>query len=559
MPAPSASGTLSQSSSTQSAWGPGWQFKPQFLAREIYSDNIGLASHSADSRAAFVTELSPGLRIHRDGSRNKFDLNYRLQSFFYAGIDRGAQLRNRLQMNSTTELVDDEIFLDSRSTIGQANTNAVGRLVTDNSSATNTQSEYKSFRLSPYWRPHLGGYVEGEIRFAYGYVGSGNTSSLSNAHLIQESVNLENGHKDMPFGWRANFNNYDIQREQSAGIRGSNDILFRNYNGELSYGLTKEYFVLAQAGVYDNDFGSSSGARQSRNGAYFTPGLAWIPSPRFSLAGGYGINNRFATLRWSPTPRTGLQVYYRNSDVGGATSTGFGTGLNNGVAGFGQTLSSTQDASTGQGYNLWSSPFGPLGGGNVGSTWNGSLFHRTRMTFWNATYLVSTTTVQQLLSEQQVFDRLVDVQGNLGDPEANPVPIDLPSFSDAIITRKRGQVSVTGFTAKNTVRLSAYHENRRYEGDISSSDRDVYGFMASWNWRIGSRTSSTVRGAWQEIQSQGNRSNQSELYYVSWILNRRVTEFLDGAVELRHQQLDANDRRSDYTENRVSASVNVHY
>lgn len=540
-----------------------WKFSPSVSARQSYSDNIALdpSGHQSD---AFITQLNPGFRINRDGSRSKFDLNYQLQTIFYEGYNQNPRINNQLQMNSKTELIDESVFLDSTSSIGQVNTSSTGRFNLDNTYASGNTTEFRTFRISPYWRPHWGRYADGDVRVSYGSFSTdgGGNNGISDSNNVQESVNFRNGDAILPFGWRANFYNQDQYRSQSSsGSGGSNDVSFRNYNGELSYRLTSEYSVFVQAGTYDNQFPGSNHNTQSRNGSYYTIGAAWTPSPKFSASVGYGKNNQFASLRWIPSQRTTLSVQVRDSRVGGSPYSS-GSGIQNSGTGYGSGYGSTYSGTGGS----YGSPYGQLGGGNTGTTWNGLFQHRMRNTTWSANYNVSTTTVQNILFDQQVFTTpTTDLTGSNADPVLNPRSNDLSTLTDDIITRKRAQLSVTHSFSKNTLTLSGYQEDRKYSS--GTNDQEVLGFSASWNWRLTQLMSSTLQGTWQQIDTTQTTSSstqqQNEYFNIGWILNRQISSHFNGALELRHFQQDGaqgsviNSGTGKSTENRVTASINV--
>jgi uncharacterized protein (PEP-CTERM system associated) len=133
----------------------------------------------------------------------------------------------------------------------------------------------------------------------------------------------------------------------------------------------------------------------------------------------------------------------------------------------------------------------------------------------------------------------------------------LQSFTNEVITSKRGQISVSGFTAKNSLTVGAYQETRR--GQTNSNDQDVLGFSAIWNWRFTRRTISTVQATWQQIDNLNNLngSGKNELSYVSLGLSRLISPEIFGYLEFRHLQQDSDTAENQYDENRVTASLNV--
>ena len=521
-----------------------WLVTPNLTARGIYSDNINLSGSGQRSSSsagqngddAFVTELSPGVSVRRRG-RNLFNLDYRMQNLFYAGTDTDPRINNQLQMNSTTELWDNSVFIDSTSTIGQYNNSTTGRFAFDNVSQTGNTSDYRTFRISPYWKPHLGGYAEGTARVTYSNIGGGNFDS----NIFEQRIDLRSGNWFDSLAWRANFYNQENTRDNGVGgASATGDVKYRNYNGELRYRLSKEFSPFIQAGRFENDFLGQTNISGARNGGYWTAGLAWTPSAKLAVQGGWGSNNHFISVAWEPSKRTTFQIIYRDSDIGGAYGGGGFGGLGYGGAGFG-------GAGFG-GAGFGGAGFGGtgLGGFNAGTTWNALLSHRTRRTSWIATYTVNTTTIQQVLLDQPVFDPLTS--------QPFLLPIDQPILTNEVITRKRGQASVSGHTAKSTVTLTGYQEDRNYQ---FSGDQDVLGFTALWSWQFAARTQSLLYFVWQAIDNQSETLGRSDNKFmtVSLALNRRIWADLIGSLELRHMQQDSNRSQNEFDENRVTASL----
>jgi len=611
-----------------------WLVTPNLTARGIYSDNINLSGSGQRSSSsagqngddAFVTELSPGVSVRRRG-RNLFNLDYRMQNLFYAGTDTDPRINNQLQMNSTTELWDNSVFIDSTSTIGQYNNSTTGRFAFDNVSQTGNTSDYRTFRISPYWKPHLGGYAEGTARVTYSNIGGGNFDS----NIFEQRIDLRSGNWFDSLAWRANFYNQENTRDNGVGgASATGDVKYRNYNGELRYRLSKEFSPFIQAGRFENDFLGQTNISGARNGGYWTAGLAWTPSAKLAVQGGWGSNNHFISVAWEPSKRTTFQIIYRDSDIGGAYGGGGFGGLGYGGAGFGGAgfggagfggagfggagfggagfggagfggtgfggtgFGGTGFGGTGfggagfggagfggagfggagfggagfggagfggagfggagfggagfGGAGFGGAGFGGtgLGGFNAGTTWNALLSHRTRRTSWIATYTVNTTTIQQVLLDQPVFDPLTS--------QPFLLPIDQPILTNEVITRKRGQASVSGHTAKSTVTLTGYQEDRNYQ---FSGDQDVLGFTALWSWQFAARTQSLLYFVWQAIDNQSETLGRSDNKFmtVSLALNRRIWADLIGSLELRHMQQDSNRSQNEFDENRVTASL----
>lgn len=548
---------------------------PGLTTSQSYSDNLTLRP-SAFAQGGFVTELAPALNISHTGANLKLNLNSRLQYYYYEGIDISARLYPQLQMSSTAELADDSIFIDSSSTIGQGNLGPIGAINTNNlyQSAAGS-STYRTFRLSPYWKPHLGGYAEGELRFMYGTFGNngsgGTNTGIGNlgSDTYAETLFLRSGKRLSSTGWtwRLNGNNQDQYYSQQTN--NNSHIRFRSVNGEVSYAVFDDISFLVQAGYYDNYYPSTV---PTKNGAYITPGLSWVPSPNFSLAGGYGLKSQFVNLIWHPSQRTLLEVGYRNSQVGGSA---YGAGMYGVGGGFGDAGAALYGVGVGNtaptgagGY-----PTGNLGAANSGSTWNVSLRHQMRTMNWTASYYATTTTIQQLLTNLATFTTPTDLNGNpIGDPTANGRPLNLPNLTNDLIMSKRAHVAVSWMLPRSSLSLSAYHNDISYSSSPNRS-QTIIGITGNWTWHFSPRTSATLTGTWQYADYSGgttaNASNPRTEYMSTTVsINRQMSSSVTGMLQFSHYQSNTNTVTNlantlagygSYDSNRVTASLNVKF
>ncbi len=570
-----------------------FEIKPTLTASQIYSDNFNLRSSSlGQAQGGFVTQLAPAFNIDRNSATTKFKLNYRLQFLYYEGVDIDPRLYNQLQMTSKTEIFNDSVFIDSSSTIGQGNASSIGAFATNNvaQSATVNSTTYRTFRVSPYWLPHLGGYADGEVRVSYMRFDNSGSRNLTTAtggvntindlgsDAYQESIYLRSGKKMESTGWsgRFSFSNQDQQYKSTS----SSSLRFRSSNGELSYRLIDDVSAFVQLGYYDNVY---SGGISPNNGIYITPGLSWTPSPQFSLAAGYGINAYFTNLIWHPSERTSFLLNYRDSKVGGgncgltglgvggavgsalSSNTGCGTTSGTGLGAYGS--GGVGPTATGTGFAT-----GPLGASNSGSVWTASFQHRTRTSTWSASYYTTTTTVQQFLASQATFTTPADLNGNpTGPATANDRSINSPNFTDGIVISKRAQFAVSWFLSKHTFSFSGYQNNFAYSGG-NRRNQDILGVLASWSYRFTPQVSAILQGSWQSSEYPGGNagagSAKTDYSSVSLSISRQLSSFATGSLQFSHFQTDsgssANTRNifgilGSYDANQVAASLNVRF
>jgi len=586
-----------------------WKIQPKVSATQIYSDNIRLASSKSGKGpdAAFLSAITPNIVIQHDG-KSRFLLNYSAQGLFYNGTDIGNRLNQRMQMTSHTPLLENSLFLDSTSTMGQYNVSSGARTALDNFSATNGIRNFRTLRLSPYWTPHFGGYADGLVQITYTQNSAG--SGLGSDSFGQ-TVYLGNQKQQDTVTWRANIFNQTIHRDTTRLQSGQGqDVRYRNYNAEIGTRLNEHVRPFLRAGYFDNNPGTSSQVSRVRNGSYWTAGVEWKPSRKLTMQAEYGINNYSLGLRWNPDTRTCLQIMYRDSEVGGAYgntgslgtanvgsglgggsypsgtgntigssfggSTGLGSGgcssgglagpqiptLTGNIGGFGSTglggglgVSSAGFGGSGfgggglssgfGGAGFGSGGFGQLGAFNAGSNWNALLRHKTRRTTWYATYGTSITTIEQILLDASTSSQY-----------GNYLSLDQPRLTSEIITRQRGQIGFQFASAKTSVSLSGYREDRSYS---SSGDQNVLGASAYWNWNFTHTMTSLMSLGWQSTDSSSLpgavETTRNELKMVSLGLSRRIWEELNGYLEFRHLEQDSNNDNFQYRENRISASV----
>jgi hypothetical protein len=597
--------------------------QPTFLGSEQYSDNISLAPSGADAsipgvrpkQDAFVTMLMPGISIYHKGPWT-FNLNYQLQGLFYAGSVSSVRFTNQLLMDSHSELLKDSLYMNSSSSIGQynnANAFLQGVYALDNITRAGNTSTYETFRLNPYWTPHLGGYVDGTVGVSYAHTSAG-SGDLSSTEIVGEYANLRNGKEFESLIWQANFFNQDMFTGGGDGS-GSADVTYRNYNGQIQYKLFEHIQPFVQAGNFENSFAGRGAANGAENGSYWNAGLIWTPSRKTYFQAGAGTNNYFATVRWSPSRRTDLFLTYRDSDVGGAyggyggyggvggyTGGGYGGGYGagyggggvcgggagslgglggsygyggvggmdsglggyGGVGGFGSGFGGYGGGigGFGGGYPGFGGGIGSLGGVGIGIGGVGSGLNQyggfNAGTTWNGGLCHRTrrTVWQAFYTEYTTTTAQIFL-----DTRQPFIPISQPTNTvnvNEIITRKRAQASVSLLFPKSNITLIGYQENADYQ---FTGKQDVLGMTAFWNWRFARRTTSQLLFAWQSLDNKPVSSAQysSDFSMVSLGVYHSLSPYVSGGLTYRYSEQSSDLPTASYAENRVMASVFIRF
>lgn len=496
-----------------------WTINPSVTASEIYSDNINLAP-SGNEKGALVTELSPGVSMMRRSARSTLNLNYRMQNLYNANGNNDLRIFNQLQYNSHNTFVPNRLFLDSRSSVSQQNISS-NQLANDNISGSGNRTNVATFGLSPYWTPHFSNFANGTARVNFDTLTTGiapSANAISDSASLGEVIQLNSGTKFKRVNWGLSLNNTENYRANG------NDVKFQNSNGIVRTYINKYFNVFAQGGHSNNSFQSTTNT--NKNGVFYTLGGQWRPSQHYSIEAGAG-NNSFVTVNISPIQRINWRTTYRDNSIGL----------------------------------------------NSGKTWQTALNYRTRQSVWALTHDNDTTTTQEILSQQRIFN----VQDQFGNDIINPVTnqpfqraINIPTLTDEVIVRKRWNFSASYNTGKSTISANAYHENRTFQ--VSGNHEKVRGINATWNWQFASRTSAYIRPSWQHTDGAGPSltgfnvntvDSNTDRYDIAIGMNRSITSRLNGRLEFRHvnQTTDNNTNvngflnTNSYQENRATASV----
>jgi uncharacterized protein (PEP-CTERM system associated) len=476
-----------------------WTITPRVTVGEIYSDNINLDDD--DKEGDLITEFTPGVSISGRSARLEAELDYQIQNTFFLSNSDANGTFQQLTADATAEVTRNFFWVDARSRMGQAIVSANRTLSTNNINNAGNQTDFYAYGISPYIRPHFGGYADGTFRYSLDHVRY--DDSVSNSLENRFDASLVSGRKFGPLSWVTNYVFDDINRNKASDAR------YQNADGEARYFISSKFSLVGQAGWSDNDYQTNDAIE---NGTYWALGGFWQPSRYYSLEALTGENLDTVTASVYPGRRTSLIVTYRDRKVGL----------------------------------------------NPGEVWFGTFRHRTRRTNWSADYLEDTTTQQQIQLGEDGFTFTVDDEGN--DVQVSSGAIT--SLTNEVIERKRGSGSVSMETGKTGLRFTLFSEQRRYL--TSLREEDTNGFRASIDRRVAPRTNAVVTGSWQRIEesrgSDGSGDNgDTDFWYIKTALRRQIRPRLDGMVGYTFTQQDSDENNDSYSENRLEARITAYF
>ncbi|MBM4180808.1 MAG: TIGR03016 family PEP-CTERM system-associated outer membrane protein [Betaproteobacteria bacterium] len=482
-----------------------------------YSDNPDLVSGS-QAKSSWITEITPGIAVKREGGRVKVQADYRMSGVFSASDSGRNDIYHGLDGRASAELVEDWFYLDATARISQqlkegarAGDRGVGGIGGGvGVSGINNTSQVGAYSLSPYLKHRFGSFATVEARVAMDDVISSD-SQTADARTTRYRLGAVSGNLYYPLTWSANYEKSDTHNN------GADDTGSDRASVNARYALNRKYGLLAQAGLEKNDFTGVNTTEEDYK--YYGLGVFYTPGRRFSadVYVNHSNNGNFlsgsATL--SPTPRTSFKA-------------------------------STSQRAFGRTYGL-------------------AFSHRTRQSNWTLNYQEDLTN-----SQQQFLNYVGSIYENNcgGVISYSASPVSLPGcVSRRLDLVNQSQLNET-YTSKvlsgamsythrrSTFRLSAYHNKRHYQS--SGAEDKTIGLQGSWNLRASPRiTYALTGGVSRDETSVGG--DESDLWNLGLSLTHRLDAKTSAVLDLRHQQRNSDQPGDSYKENAVTARLNMSF
>jgi uncharacterized protein (PEP-CTERM system associated) len=286
-----------------------WQFQPQLIIDETYSDNVNLAIN--DKKSSLVSQTGLGLGTLFSSKKLEFSLN---SSSVYAMYSHDHAIDNdfhTLDSNFRLKLAPDGLEL-----IGSA--------------SISNQSKDTS-------RNALADIVSGDIVRVENYTGGFEYTVNNRDFILRSNIRYRTTKSQDNIGEREGYSTNLLSRsgnsarhlfwEATSGFadytnQGRDGKLF---TGEVKVGLITDYQITPFLRYYDeNNEGELSNNSTSIESDSYGGGLRWLISPRLMMDISYntpigtqlGINGEeqedytAASMSWQPSPRTKVKVDY---------------------------------------------------------------------------------------------------------------------------------------------------------------------------------------------------------------------------------------------------------
>lgn len=250
-------------------------FEPRLSLRETYSDGeVG----SGNNSRGWVSSLTPGFKLQRQGSRAKTDIDYSLNNLYYHD-DSEFDLRHRLGGSIIGEILQRELFIESRFSKRDQIISPLRATNIDSTLQRDNLTSGTTWSIGPRWEHRLGDVAISTLRYEVNRV-TFSDNAADDSWGTSLNAGLNSGALFSDWFWSADYSKNDVRY---SGEDGRDE--FEMYSGTLGYNLTRKLNVYVTVGNENNQFRNSVG---STGGSYWSVGTGFSPSVRTSLNASIG-------------------------------------------------------------------------------------------------------------------------------------------------------------------------------------------------------------------------------------------------------------------------------
>jgi uncharacterized protein (PEP-CTERM system associated) len=254
------------------------KFTPAISGSETYSDNVSQQTSDL-ARSSFITTVTPSFSVVSNGPRLKLAANYQLNLYSYSEkVDNTNNTSSQYQLNMQSKLIDELLDLDATASRQTTSNSAFGPQGNDSLYSNSNRSNISTYTIAPTLRHRFGGTADAYLRYSRNRVDGDRLLGTTNGENI--NANISSGQNFTTIGWGVNA----VQDSFSGGFYGNT--VSQNVEGSLRYRLGYSLTLTATAGFDKYDYAAQDGSQTQ--GASYTGGFIWTPSPRTRLQMSYG-------------------------------------------------------------------------------------------------------------------------------------------------------------------------------------------------------------------------------------------------------------------------------
>jgi uncharacterized protein (PEP-CTERM system associated) len=473
-----------------------WLFDPYVGASATYTDNVNQSPDNEED--ALILRVSPGFSLQSQGSRRvQATMSYNLSGVARFGGGDDNDLYHNLNATGYAELIEDFLFIDANARISQELISLLGSPAGADINNSNRATS-GSYTVSPFMKKRFGTFADAEARYTFGgalFENDAASDLLTNTF----SASLNSGTRFADLSWGLDYSYRDVV-DHDTGLGGDTSYTYERANISLGYALTRKFRLIGNLGHEWVEYDSVLAAANNRDDSIWSAGFAWSPSRRTSLEATMG--ERF----------------------------------------FGNT------------YSLLAS-------------------YRARESVWTASYVEDVNDISQAtLTEGTTYVWLCDGKFVETSFAIEPAPGCtlvgtqaglIPSLAEGLYVSKTLRAGVNWGIRKVSYGLSVFDITRIYLLQNDAEDRSQ-GVNASANYRLSAFTNLYSSLNWSRNQEPSSLSGlaidrEDDLYTFVAGVSHQFGRDLTGALTYRHYRRDSNDPTAEYTENNITASVNMSF
>lgn len=244
--------------------GQPYLFAPSLTARQTYTDNVTLAPEG-EEESDHITQIIPALSFCHAGPRMRTQVDYQAQLLHYWEDSDRNDVFHSANVNNTTTLVQDVLFLDLGGRFDQQPRTISGAFTEDNELVTGNRQDTTSLRASPYAFQSLGPLGDSVTRYEYRRRMYDDTPDTTR-HI--GSFNVTSPGAADPLSWQGNVRTERVTRDDLDDPTYFDDAFI-----ELGYRAIGRLTLLGRGGL--ETVNRADGTRDRFGNEYWEAGFRW--------------------------------------------------------------------------------------------------------------------------------------------------------------------------------------------------------------------------------------------------------------------------------------------
>ena len=257
--------------------GQPYLFAPSLTARQTYTDNVTLAP-AGEEQSDHISQIIPAFSFCHVRPRTRTQVDYQAQLLHYWEDSDRNDVFHQANVDNTTTLVRDFLFLDLGGRFEQQPTTIGGAFTQDNELVTGNRQDTTTLRASPYAFQSLGPVGDSVTRYEFRRTMYDEDARDTTRHI--GSFNVTSPGAADPLSWQGNVRTERVTRDDLDDATYFDDGFI-----ELGYRAIGRLTLLGRGGL--ETVNRADGTRDRFGNEYWEAGFRWSDE-RTSVEARYG-------------------------------------------------------------------------------------------------------------------------------------------------------------------------------------------------------------------------------------------------------------------------------